>query len=372
MFRQGELANLNRICGSWRDGEKYSSRALAREQNVARHSILIAGLSRTCFDQEFIMNAFSAEISRRNFFPQAAFFSTTALFAQKLSRADDASRAIGLGFSLYGMKTLTIDAALKALAEIGYDCTELPVMPDWPADSARLDAAARKALRDQFADRGVRLSALMENLPALGDDAKHLANLERLKRATELSRELGRDGKSPPIETILGSKPGEFDAVKGRFVERLRDWAKVAAEAQVAVAIKAHVSNATQQPEQLLWLLDQVASPWLKAAYDYSHFQLQGLEMKETMTSILPRAAFIHVKDTEHAQGKRGFLLPGEGTIDYVAMFRELGQSTYRGDVVVEVSSQVFNRPGYDPLAAASKCYNHLADAFSKSGLKRG
>jgi hypothetical protein len=40
--------------------------------------------------------------------------------------------------------------------------------------------------------------------------------------------------------------------------------------------------------------------------------------------------------------------------------------------VVVEVSSQVFNRAGYEPLAAASKCYNHLADAFSRAGIKRG
>ena len=90
------------------------------------------------------------------------------------------------------------------------------------------------------------------------------------------------------------------------------------------------------------------------------------------MNALLPKAAFIHVKDTEHAQGKRGFLLPGEGSIDYVAMCKQLATSTYRGDVVVEVSSQVSNKPGYDPLAAARKCYNHLADAFSKAGVRRG
>jgi inosose dehydratase len=89
------------------------------------------------------------------------------------------------------------------------------------------------------------------------------------------------------------------------------------------------------------------------------------------MDALIPRSVFIHVKDTEHAQGKRGFLLPGEGTIDYVQMFKQLAASPYRGDVVVEVSSQVSNKPGYDPLAAASKCYNHLADAFVTGGLHR-
>ena len=51
---------------------------------------------------------------------------------------------------------------------------------------------------------------------------------------------------------------------------------------------------------------------------------------------------------------------------------RTLAASPYRGDVIVEVSAQLSNKPGYDPLAAASKCYNHLADAFVKAGLQRG
>src|SRR5439155_6282246 len=124
---------------------------------------------------------------------------------------------------------------------------------------------------------------LMENLPTLGDWMQHRTNVDRLKRAAELARDLTRERHTPLIETIMGGKPDEFDAVKNRLAERLRDWAKVMADAQVVLAIKAHVGNATQQPQQLLWLLNQVASPWLKAAYDYSHFQLQGLEMKETM-----------------------------------------------------------------------------------------
>lgn len=312
------------------------------------------------------------EIARRKFFSQAAIISSFALLARANARGDDVQRTIGLGFSLYGMKSLSIAAALKALAEIGYDCVELPVMSEWPADSAQLDAGARRELRGQLAERGIRLTALMENLPALGDDAQQRANLDRLKRAAELARDLAREKSMPLVETILGGKPGEFETVKERLVERLAQYSKVMAEAEVVLANKAHVGNATQHPEQLLWLLDQVASPWLVAAYDYSHFQLQGLDMKESMDALLPRSRFIHVKDTEHALGKRGFLLPGEGTIDYVQMFKLLGQSAYRGDVVVEVSSQVFNRAGYEPLAAASKCYNHLADAFSRAGIKRG
>jgi len=316
---------------------------------------------------------------RRKFFlAAAAAASWTLARSNSIARgADDAPRTIGLGFSLYGMKSVALDAALKALAEIGYDCVELPVMPGWPADSAMFDAAARRALRAELAQRGLRLTALMENLPLVGGDDQHRAALERLKRAAQLARDLAPEmpaafqPKRPLVETILGGKPGEFEAVKDRLADRLRDWAKVAAEAEVVVAIKAHVSNAVQRPEQLLGLLEKVASPWLQAAYDYSHFELQGLAIQETMTALVPKSAFIHVKDTEHAQGKRGFLLPGRGSTDYVQYFKLLAASSYRGDVLVEVSSQVSNQPGYDPLTAASQCYGHLADAMVRGGVKR-
>jgi inosose dehydratase len=214
----------------------------------------------------------------------------------------------------------------------------------------------------------------MENLPILGDEAKRAANLERLKLAAQLARDLSsgdKNGQAPLIETILGGKAGEFEAVKGPFVERLREWAEVMEEAKIVLAIKAHVGNATQRPEQLNWLSDQVASPWLVAAYDYSHFQLQDLKMAPTMDALLPRTRFIHVKDTEHAAGKRGFLLPGDGSIDYAEYFKLLAKSEYRGDVVVEVSGQVFSQPGYDPVASARKCYNHLAPAMKQAGITR-
>ncbi len=311
------------------------------------------------------------ECSRRKFLARSAVVASAALVAHTTSGEDNPARKIGLGFSLYGMRSLALETALDALAKIGYDCIELPVMSDWPADSSQFDSSARRKLHQQLIDHGLRLTSLMENLPALGDDEQHRANLDRLQRAAEMARELGQSDSQPLIETILGGKPGEFEAVKERLVERLKQWAKIVENAGVTLAIKAHIGNATQRPEQLIWLLNQVASPRLVGAYDYSHFQLQELDMKATMDALLPRSRFIHVKDTEHAQGKRGFLLPGEGTVDYATMFKHLAQSSYRGDVIVEVSSQVSNRAGYEPIAAARKCYNSLSAAFAQAGLNR-
>jgi hypothetical protein len=37
---------------------------------------------------------------------------------------------------------------------------------------------------------------------------------------------------------------------------------------------------------------------------------------------------------------------------------------------VVEVSAQISNRAGYDPVAAARRCYEKLAPAMRKAGLR--
>lgn len=284
--------------------------------------------------------------------------------------ADDNQRRIGLGFSLYGMRSLALSDALAACASIGYDAVELPVMPDWPGDSARLSSDARREFVAKLSQHGLRLSALMQNLPALGEDAQHAANIERFKRACELANDLKQGSHVPLIETVLGGKAGQFEAVKHSLASRLKDWVKTAQAAKITLAVKAHVNNTIQSPEQLLWLLEQVGSPYLTAVYDYSHFQLQSLKLAQTLKQLLPRTAFIHVKDTGQAQGGQGFLLPGEGSIDYGEYFRLLAASNYGGDVVVEVSAQVSSRPGYDPLAAARKCYNHLAPTMTAAGLR--
>ncbi len=48
--------------------------------------------------------------------------------------------------------------------------------------------------------------------------------------------------------------------------------------------------------------------------------------------------------------------------------FTALKQHGYTGPVAVEVSGQIFNKPGYDPVAAAKQCHSVLAGALAKAG----
>lgn len=305
-------------------------------------------------------------LTRRDWLITSSALAATSWLQDEAAGFNPAVHSPQLGFSLYGMKALPLAEALAQCAAIGYRAIELPVLADWPADTKSFSAAAQKDFQNGLGKHKLRLSAIMENLPILGDEAKHRQNLDRLKSAAELAKKLAPND-STLVETVLGGKPAQWDEVKQQIVDRLGDWSKAMADARVRLAIKAHISNAIQTPEQLRWVLDRVDNEWVTAAYDYSHFELQKLSIDESLKPFSNGGQpihFVHVKDAQGEPAKFQFLLPGEGKINYDDLFAALAKRNYRGDIVVEVSGQIFSKPGYDGVAAAKKCFTALSPAM--------
>jgi sugar phosphate isomerase/epimerase len=297
------------------------------------------------------------------------WLAAATLAAGGLVRAVPVPGRLALGFSLYGMKSVPLADALRTCAEIGYDGVELALMPGYPTEPARLAAADRRDLRTRLGDSGLSLHGLMENLAEPATDAVHRTNLERLRAAAELGHALSPD-RPPPLETIVGGKPTDWDATKDRIAERLRAWAEVGRATRTVIAVKPHVSNALHTPAAAAWLIGQVSSPWLRLAFDFSHFVLRGIALADAARQLAPLSAFAHVKDARGTPEKFEFLLPGEHGIDYRDVARVLSMAGYRGPVVVEVSGMIFNRPGYDPTAAARTSFANLSGTFGTRAKK--
>ncbi len=308
-------------------------------------------------------------LNRRKILSFAAAATATASLRTLSNARLPVDHTVGFGFSLYGMKTLPLIEALGKIAAVGYDCVELPTMADWPGAPEKFTKEDLARFRDALAQHSLRLSALMENVVLLAAEELHTKNRDRLRAAAELGHNL-KPGGDPIIETVMGGQPSQWDDVRTAMVDRLGDWAKVAEQTRSVIAIKAHISGAAHRPEHVRWLLDQVKSPSLKAAFDYSHFQLRGIDLKESWNLLASDTAFIHVKDSTGNQQKFQFVLPGEGTIDYAQYLKLIRDSGYQGDIVVEVSGQLHSRPNYDPIAACKKSYG-IAPSFREANLKR-
>ena len=310
-------------------------------------------------------------IRRRELFRLAVAAAISAMVAAPHGYGEEPAKQPQIGFSFYGMKSLPTVEALRVCSEIGYECVELAAMADWPCAPERLSAELRRELKQHLVDRGLKLAAIMENLPLAVDGDAHHDNLERLKRAMQLARDLAPN-QTPLIETVLGGSPDKWPMLKDKFIERLRDWARVAVENHSIIAIKAHIAGALHLPQDVADVAKTIDSKGVQLTFDFSHFQLRDVVLKNAWHAMAEKTQFVHVKDGIGKPGAFKFLLPGEGTIDYVELFRLLNASRYTGAVMVEVSAQISSKPGYDPLAAAKKCWPVLRDAREQASRSKG
>lgn len=285
--------------------------------------------------------------------------------------APGTSKGCTLSIGTYSMKNVPLEKAIAAIAALGYDGIEIAVFPGFDGEPARLSPDRRKEVRRLLGDKRLRLTALMENLHPATEDGPHKADLDRLRRVTELAHDLAPD-RPPLIQTVLGG--GKWNDKKNLFRDRLAGWLAVAKEGKIVLAIKPHRGGAMSRPEEAIWLIQQLKEPaYLRMVYDYSHYAFRDMPLEETVRTALPHTAHIAVKDAVPKGERVEFLLPGEsGTFDYARLLKLFHDGGYRGDVCCEVSSMVSSKPGYDPMAAAKTCYQNMARAFEQSHVPRG
>ena len=264
-----------------------------------------------------------------------------------------------LAIGNYGMRSLTLEEAIRATSEIGFDGFELCAIPEWDSSPSRMDNDRRKAVRTLLEDSQLRLVAVMEDVPPKADAAEHTRGQERLQAALTLGRDLSP--QSPPlVQTVLGG--GKWDEVKNMFRDRVGDWAKMAGELDGLICIKPHRFGAMSTPAQAAWIIEQLGNtPRIRIVYDYSHYAFRDLSIADTVEQGRKLIAYVAMKDAVQAGDKVSFSLPGESkSIDHAAIARSLHDAGYQADFCCEVSGQVSSKPGYDPVTAAKVCYENM------------
>lgn len=297
-------------------------------------------------------------MNRRTFFGNVGL-GALALNTPSVSAAS--GRGITFGFSTYGMKTLKTERAIEVLGEVGYDSVEINIWRGWDADSMALSKGRRKSIRKALEDNDIKLTGFMEKWK----------NADDIRRAADLGRDLSPKHQ-PVLQSTLSGK--KWEDMKDVYLRQLEAWVKVAEESRIVLAIKPHRGGALSRPSEAVWLIEKLGKPkWLRMCYDYSHYAFRDMPMAQTIKTALPYTAHIAIKDAVQKDGRIRFVNPGtSGTIDYGNLLRMFYEGGYRGDVCCEVSGQVWNVKGYDPIVSAKQCYQLITPAFRKANVPRG
>ena len=277
-----------------------------------------------------------------------------------------------LGYSTWGMPTVPIDTAIHHIAQLGYDGIELTIIPRFTTELSTLDAAERKRIADMLKQHNLALPAIAAHSSLLETDAAaHERNMWRLKGGVDLAVELAQGDELPAVNTTPGGKPEQWETLKNFLAERVGELVDYAAERGVTIAMEPHIGAIIDTPAKVLELLESVNSPYLKVNFDISHFDIVGMLTEETVSALAAVSAHTHVKDQRGIAPDFEFLIPGEGTFDYVGYLKAMQAHGYDGFITAEVSFMVQARENYNPLAAATLSYETLSRAFTEAGIER-
>jgi inosose dehydratase len=277
-----------------------------------------------------------------------------------------------LGYSTWGMPTLSIDQAVERIASLGYDGLEIAVLPGWTTAIDTLDSAERKRILQLVNDEGLTISAISGHASLLErDPADNERNLQRLKAAIDLAVEWAQDGRVPYVNTLSGGRTADWEAQYELFAERLLPAAEYAQSKGVTLAMEPHVDGLVDTPDRMVTILKMVNSPALKVNFDISHFDILGMTTEESVSILAPYSVHTHVKDQRGRYPDYEFLTPGEGDFDYVEYLLAMQRHGYGGFINAEVSKMRQRATDYDPLAACDLSYRTLAKAFVDAGIER-
>jgi inosose dehydratase len=154
-----------------------------------------------------------------------------------------------------------------------------------------------------------------------------------------------------------------------RLAAGLNDFSAMAAAAGIRVAYHHHMGTVIQTGAELDRLLEAVPGLWL--VLDPGHLAFAGLDPVAVARRHSARIAHVHLKSVrlpvaERARRERWsfcravsegvFTIPGDGCVDFPALFRILHAAGYQGWLVVEAEEDPARAPPL-PKARAARAY---------------
>lgn len=240
-----------------------------------------------------------------------------------------------LAFSTLGCPNWTLERAVVAARDLGYDGIELRLIDDQTLSPSLLRASLDR-VRRAFADSGVELCALGSSAKLSGNAPERAPHESELRELIPLAKSLG----VPLIRVFGGQRPAGVDEAQGvaNVAAGLNAVAPLAEDSGVTLVLETHDDFCRSAlVEQVL---DQVPSPAVGALWDTHHPYRVGETIAEVWTRLSPRLRHVHVKDARRSPTGTAsgwdLVLMGEGEVPVREIVRTLQMRGYAGFVSVE------------------------------------
>ena len=268
-------------------------------------------------------------------------------------------------------KNMTWTERLAAAKQAGFAFVEMSV-DESDERLARLDmpGGERLELVRTIMDSGMRIPSMClsghrrfpfgSHDPAIREKAREL-----MRKGIDLCLDLGiRNIQLAGYDVYYE----EHDAgTEARFLEGM-DWATtLAARSQVMLSMEIMDTEFMNSISKWKWWEMQIRSPWFTVYPDIGNLTGWNNDVPKELEIGLNRIAAIHLKEarrvTRDFPGAFRDLMPGEGEVAFVEIFRTLSALRYRGAFVIEM----WTEKSADPVEEVRKALVWIRERMAEA-----
>jgi len=128
----------------------------------------------------------------------------------------------------------------------------------------------------------------------------------------------------------------EMTILNKAFAEKFHILAEEAAKRDLVISIKPHTGN-TATADELNQTLSAIGSPFVKVNYDPGNVRYyEGINPTADLRLIAKQVISFIAKDHKGGRFESDFPIPGEGDVDFPALFAILNEMQFKGPIIVE------------------------------------
>jgi hexulose-6-phosphate isomerase len=227
-------------------------------------------------------------------------------------------------------KSMSLADRFKLAIDCGFEQIECPTTED-PGQAEEIKRAAEGS--------GLRIHSVMNQAhwkyPLSSADAEVVAaSVKGMETSLRNAHFWGADTVLL-VPAVVDAKTSYRQAWK-RSQEQIRRMIPLARELNVIIAVEEVWNKFLLSPLEFASYVDSFNSPWIRAYFDVGNVVISGYP-QDWIRTLGPRIAKLHIKDFKFAKRQAEFVPLREGEIDWLEIYKALGEIGYKGSATVEL-----------------------------------
>jgi len=226
---------------------------------------------------------------------------------------------------------LSLDEKMKVAVDAGFEQLECQTVTD-EKEAEAIKAAAEKAKLPIHSVMNMAHWQHPLNSPN-AEDVK--LGLEGMRTSLKNAKLWGADAVLL-VPAVVSPKFGYYQEAWTKSQAEIKKLIPLAAELKVVIAIEEVWNKFLISPLEMARYIDEFKSPWVKAYLDVGNMAFYGYP-QDWIRTLGKRTVKVHLKDFKFEKGKTEWTALREGGIDWLEVYKALGEVGYKGTATVEL-----------------------------------